>query len=1609
MQAVIDVLPVTEHRAHIVEAIRLHPVVIVSGETGSGKTTQLPKFCLEAGRGLRDPATGRGGLVGHTQPRRIAASSVANRIAEELGTPLGTDVGYKIRFNEKTSPGTRIKLMTDGILLAESQRDRLLSAYDTLIIDEAHERSLNIDFLLGYLKQLIDGPRRRDLKLIVTSATIDAARFAEHFGQPGKPAPVIEVSGRLYPVEIRYRPLEALDTLPGGGVGWAPADVEGKAAGTESQAARPAGTDAGGDGDAARNVRNPPRTAVLDEGAPSAGSGTARGRNGPRSSDDEDETDLPAAVEAAIIELWREKPGDVLVFLPGEREIRDCAEHLRRAQVRASSGARRGQGNAARAALMLSHAEIVPLYARLPAADQQRVFSPGEAPRIVLSTNVAETSLTVPRIRYVVDSGLARMLRYRIRGKVDQLLIEPVSRAAADQRAGRCGRVAEGVCVRLFDEADFLKRPAFTDPEILRSSLASVILRMSALGLSEVSAFPFLDKPSPKAIADGYALLAELGAMDDRQRLTPIGRQLARLPVDPRLARMLLAGHRSGCLAEVLVITAALSVQDPRERPPTALQAADQAHARFAVPQSDFLSWLRLWRYWQTQQSERKQRGESHRALAARIGREFLSIRRLREWADVLSQLTELVRGLGWKINAAEANPDAVHRALLTGLLGNVAHRLPDGPGWQGTHQQKFFVHPGSALAKKQNERRATGAADAGSAGQKKTGARWLMAAELVDTGRLQARTVAAIKPDWIEAAAGGLIKRSWSNPHWEKSAGKAIALERGVLYGLMLYNARRVPYEKIDPADARMLMIRQGLVAGEWPEDSAFIRHNRKVVADIERLEHKIRRPDLLVDDEALVAWFDRQIPEDICSARVLEDWYREAVQQNRDLLKLSRDALLRKDAEGVDEQRFPRLLRMHGVDFSLSYHFEPGASDDGVTLTVPLHALNQVDAERCDWLVPGMLAAKVAVLLKSLPQRWRRHLLPLDRTSEAFVDETGEIPANVPLLEALLAFLRRRAQGVRIAAADFRTENLPAHMQMNFRLVNEHGRVLAVSRQLSQLRAAYGSQAQSAFQAEFSRVAAQMRSRQAGAASVVGSASGSLTGTSTRRAGRNVRSASGGGSSDAARAAVGASTAVARGPAASSGSGVGPSALAGDLLSGERPNRKGSLSSQGVNQKSTLANPGLSASSLDKLAAFGRLTQTGGRNKTGKAGGMERMTSAAASGEASDGAHDADHAVAGLPGDRDRHKAAAPGSVASHADPMAPKGRDGVSGPTVPPAGPQRVGKYAADRGNRGGGTQTAADAVEAASDVSSIGDAAMPVIDPETVMRAGVRHTRWDFGALPELMELEAKDGTRLIGFPALIDKGDAVEISVFDDPAAAARHHRDGVVRLFMLAMSEAVKSLERDIRRNAGLELGFGHLPGGQSSGAPLAAQLTHAAIVRSCLAHGLPQNAVEFEHALQEGRQRMLLTAQAMSRLLLQIVDEHTQVRRKLNASKADKAALDDIEAQLQALFPPGFLHRLDYEPLSHYPRYLKAIAMRLDKLRDDPGRDRKQMAAMAPLLHRWRQWQRDIGMRPDREAETFRWMLEELRVSLFAQSLRTPVQVSVKRLGKMLDQREGR
>ncbi|WP_229656530.1 ATP-dependent RNA helicase HrpA, partial [Burkholderia pseudomallei] len=962
-------LPVSGKRDEIARAIAAHPVVIVCGETGSGKTTQLPKICLALGRGL---GAGGAGLIGHTQPRRLAASSTGRRIAEELGTPFGEVVGYKVRFTDNLAPGASVKLMTDGILLAETQTDPLLKAYDTLIIDEAHERSLNIDFLLGYLRQIL--PKRPDLKLIVTSATIDAERFARHFGSDERPAPVIEVSGRLYPVEVRYRPIA--DDRPA-----AVRHAEGASSGR----------------DRAKSAR-------------------------------EAERDLMDGIVDAVDELCREGPGDVLVFLPGEREIRDAAEALRKHHP--------------------PHTEILPLFARLSAAEQERVFKASNARRIVLATNVAETSLTVPGIRYVVDTGLARVKRYSYRNKVEQLQIEPISQAAANQRAGRCGRVADGVCIRLYEESDFAGRARFTDPEILRSSLASVILRMKSLHLSAIESFPFIEPPPGRAIADGYQLLNELGAVDDENALTPLGRELARLPLDPRVGRMILAARDQQALREVLVIASALSVQDPRERPVDAQEQADQAHRRFADERSEFLQWLRIWAWFEEAVAHKK----SNRQLVDACRQHFLSHLRLREWRDVHSQLLTVVREHGWRLNEADATFEQIHLSLLTGLLGNIGFKAEDEPHYLGARGIKFHLWPGSALVKKAG--------------------RWVMAAELVETSRLYARCIAKIEPEWIERIGAHLLKKSLSEPHWEKRPAQVAAFERATLYGLTIYHRRRVAFGRQDPARARELFIRGALVDGEFDTKLAFFAHNRKLLADIEQLEHKSRRQDVLVDDELIHAFYDQAIPAGIHTGAAFERWYRDEVSKSGQpedklrLLYLSRDDLMRHEAAGVTTELFPKRVTMAGVEMALAYHFEPGSPRDGVTLAVPLFALNQVDARRAEWLVPGMLREKAHLLLKSLPQKLRRHCVPLPEYAAGFVERAGRERFGAGgLVDALIADVREQTQ-VATKTSDFKLETLPAHLFMNFKVIDEHGRQLAMGRNLAQLRAELGAQAQQHFQ---------------------------------------------------------------------------------------------------------------------------------------------------------------------------------------------------------------------------------------------------------------------------------------------------------------------------------------------------------------------------------------------------------------------------------------------------------------------------------------------------------------------------------------------------------------
>lgn len=1255
-------LPVSGRREEIAAALVRHQVIIVSGETGSGKTTQLPKICLSLGRG-------KDALIGHTQPRRIAASSTAKRIAQELGSPPGMHVGYKVRFNDTLSEGAWIKLMTDGILLAETQGDPLLRQYDTLIIDEAHERSLNIDFLLGYLKQLL--PRRPDLKVIITSATIDAERFARHFANGDQLAPVIEVSGRLYPVEVRYRPV--LEAAPKIGI-----------------------------------------------------PGTSAARH-------KEQRDLMDAIVDAVDELALAGPGDILIFLPGEREIREAAEALRKHHP--------------------PHVDILPLFARLSAQEQEKIFRPTNARRMVLATNVAETSLTVPGIRYVVDAGTARVKRYSYRNKVEQLQIEPVAQSAANQRAGRCGRVAAGVCIRLYDEQDFLQRPKFTDPEILRSSLASVILRMKSLRLGDVEDFPFIEPPPGRAIADGYQLLQELGAVDDTRELTALGKQLAKLPLDPRVGRMILAGRDHQCLSEMLIIASALSVQDPRDRPADAQGAADHAHKKFADEKSEFLSYLKIWTWFDEAIAHKK----SNRQLQEQCRAQFLSQLRLREWRDVHAQLFTLVREQGWRLNESPATHEQLHLGLLTGLLGNIGYKADEEPHYLGARGIRFHLWPGSSLSKKAG--------------------RWVMAAELVDTSRLFARTIATIQPDWLEKVGGHLLKKSYGDPRWEKKTGQVSAYERATLYGLVVYSQRRIDYGKINKEEAREIFIRSALVDGDFETRAPFFAHNQKLIREIEHLEHKSRRLDVLVDEALIAAFYDKEIPEGICNAVEFETWYRQASKQAPKLLYLSRDDLMRHEAAGITTDLFPKQMRQAGIEMSLSYHFEPGAVRDGVTLTVPLYALNQVSAARGEWLVPGMLKDKIHLLLKSLPQKLRRHCVPLPEYAAGFCDRIHEAKkfGMGPLLDALIADIRAQTSII-VKLDDFKRETLPTHHFMNFKVIDEHGRQLDMGRNLAALQAEFGSQAREQFQ----KIAEQ----------------------------------------------------AARPP----------------VDDNERE-------PQGT-------------------------------------------------------------------------KASTPPAVAA------------------PPSASQNI--------------------------------------------------TTWSFGELPELLEIQRGRQT-MIGFPALVDRSTHCDLEVFDDPSEAASLHLAGLRRLFAIQLKEQLRYLDKNVPGLQQMGMQFMAL-GSQEE---LRDQIIQAGLHRACLQLPLPTNAAEFNTRRDEGKARLNLLVNEIARLVGQVLSEYHALPKKLQVIKAHAAAQADMQAQLQALIHKRFVADTDHGQLAHFPRYLKALQVRLDKLRADPARDARLMADWQQAAAPWQRAQKG-GARGDPKMQEYRWLLEELRVSLFAQELKTPMPVSAKRLQKV-------
>ncbi len=1375
-------LPVNQRRDEIARAIREHQVVIICGETGSGKTTQLPKICLELGRG-------EAGLIGHTQPRRLAARATATRIAEELGSELGSTVGFKVRFTDHTSADSYIKLMTDGILLAETQGDPLLSAYDTLIIDEAHERSLNIDFLLGYIRQLL--PRRPDLKVIVTSATLDAERFAKHFAQGDKLAPVLEVSGRLYPIEVRYRPIEE----------------------EEDATSKPL-------------LRAGVRTVV------------PKNRNPNR--------DLYAGIVDAVSELQREGPGDVLVFLPGEREIREAAEALRKDH--------------------LPSTEILPLFARQSASEQQRVFSRSNGRRVVLSTNVAETSLTVPGIRYVVDAGLARLNRYSHRNKVELLQIEKIAQSAAKQRAGRCGRVQDGICIRLYSEEDFNRRLAHTEPEVLRCSLAGAILRMKSLRLGAVEDFPFIDKPSSKMIADGYQLLNELGAVDDENELTPIGRELAKLPLDPKIGRMILAARDRGALREVLVIAAALSVQDPRERPPEQPGTADQAHARFRVapdeltqmraePKSEFL-WY--WNLWQAADEVWRHEGSSKQKAWCKTN--FLSWLRMREWRDIHTQLHELCAEHGWihkeaktaltpspspggrggykiplppgeggpkgrvrevtaqrvktfdklqgKIQPAEAAPEkaakpggqgasyeAIHKALLAGLLGHIGVKIEDASGpwvgaFNGARGIKFWPHPGSFMAKRVGK--------------------WLMAAELIDTSKLFARCIAKIEPEWLEEVGAHLVRKSVYEPHWEKAKGAVRAWERGVLHGITLYPRRPCSFDKEDPALCRELLIRDGLVAGEIDEAAArnmpFFQHNRRLIAEIERLEQKMRRPDLLVDDALIESFYDAQIPAEVTDLRMFEAWRKQAERANPKCLYLEREQLMRHEAAGATSDKFPAEFEVMGQRLKLTYVHEPRANDDGVTLTVPVAMLNQIPAARCEWLVPGMLEEKVTALLKTVPQRHRHRLQPIGESTHAFLDavEAGEYKPDEPLVRALQRFVEERVS-YKLDMASFRFENLNPHCFMNFRVIDQHGRVLDQSRDLAELRLKLKDTAAAAFRA----------------AQIEGSMGAQLA----------------------------------------------------------------ALNVQG---KETAAPP----------AASGKPPQAGASES--------RDAPASADMRDEDGQHTAFSGI------------------------------------------------------------------------------------------------TSWSFGPLPEL--LEVKIGKRnLIGFPALHDDGDSVSLRPFDTEEEAARVHRKGLVRLFVLNLKEQVKAVER-LPGLRPLSLQF--MPFGTE--AELKAQLVEATLIRTCLMAPLPVNPTDFNQRVLEAKTRVSLVAQELMRLVQTLLAEHASLQKRFANLKGFPDLLADVQGQVGKLLPKDFLIAFPFEKLALFPRYLKAIDVRIEKMRNNPARDAQLMAEWKSLAGPWER-ERLAKLKAgvtDPQLEEFRWLLEELRVGLYAQELKTPMPVSVKRLQKIWEAR---
>lgn len=1225
-------LPVVDRLAEIRELIENNQVVVLCGETGSGKSTQLPKICLDIGRGVF-------GRIGHTQPRRIAARSLASRIASELGQEVGQSVGYKVRFADKVNELTHIKLLTDGMLLAEIQQDKFLNEYDTLIIDEAHERSLNIDFLLGYIRQLL--PKRPDLKVIVTSATIDPERFSRHFYD----APIIEVSGRTYPVEVRYRP---------------------------------------------------PDEEALGE------------------SDDV----LQTSIANAIDELNTEDRGDILIFLSGEREIRETAETLRKQKLQLT--------------------EVLPLYARLSPAEQSKIFKSSGVRRIVLATNVAETSLTVPGIRYVIDAGYARISRYSARSKIQRLPVERISQASANQRKGRCGRVSEGVCIRLYDEEEFLVRPEFTEPEIQRTNLAAVILQMKALGFGDIDAFPFIDPPDTRMIKDGYRVLEELGAVDGLRKISKIGRKLSRLPVDPRIGRMLLEGAHTGCLTETLVIAAALSVQDPRDRPMDKQAEADEAHALFKDERSDFIGYLKLWEF------VREKRKELTRRKFTRVCREyFLSSTRVREWMDIHQQLSAQMEDLGYKRNEKKSSYDPIHMAMLSGLLSHIGFR-PSGDEreYLGARNTRFKVFPGSGVFSKQPK--------------------WLMAAELVETTQLYGRGIGQIDPAWVESLAGHLVKRSYSEPHWQARKGMVGAYEKVSLFGLPVVARRKVNYGPINPEEAREIFIRFGLVEGEVYTRAPFWGHNKELIADVHAMEAKSRRRDILVDEEAIYGFYNSRLPAHVVSTQSLEKWLKKIKDKQPKLLYMSMQDLLRKDTEHVSQAQFPDHLMVNGMQLPLSYHFEPGHDADGVTLTVPVAMLNQVSQGIVDWLVPGLIHDKIVTMMKTLPKAIRRQFVPVPDYATRCLQEMQ--PSETPLIQQLGTALKKLS-GHHVSEDAWSLGDLSPFLKMRIQVMSADAKsTLAASRDLATLQQQYAA--------------------------------------------------------------------------------------------------------------------------------------------------------------------------------------------------------EGAQAPLLG----------------------------ESSSEYEQSG-----MLD-------------WLCGDLPEVVETKV-NGIKLKGYPALIDEGDTVALKLMDSESNARIAHHQGLRRLFMLKLNKSVRYLRKNLPNLQQMRLQYAKVapnPKGNQQGkkADLEQELIILAFDQTFIAE---QDEIKtqqmFEQRLADKQSQVTTQANQAAESLAKILKQYHATRKALSGMTQINwlTSIQDMQAQLDVLVYQGFLHEIDGERLQHYPRYLKAIELRIDKLRHNPGRDQSLMRDLASVLQPWQQRYAQMQKqgRFDERLEEVRWLIEELRVSLFAQELKTALPVSVKRIQK--------